>query len=166
MPPPLVRDHSDEPLTLLEAFSLFRDFSTRFAYRIEHAADLIISATDEREVKREAVLWKIRSITKCREALYRDAPQLTAVDQWTLCVQLRQYLTQGDGQKLFGQWQSIAVAAVTASEEDFLKLVSIYIPQHQFDQARRELEAWCERHPIRGVHDARLSAATPSRTQR
>ena len=135
-------------LTPAQVFALLNNFATRFAYRIEDAADQLAAGTDDREIRRLAAIWKMRTIHRCRQALFEDEPHQTVIRQWTLCVRLRHSLASGESKDTFGAGQPIALGAARAAEADMVELAGSFLGLDEVARLQKDLEAWVVRHPL------------------
>jgi hypothetical protein len=80
--------------------------------RIEIAADSIIRATDDPDVRRNALAWKANAIPAIQTATHHPDPFVAFVDGWVFAVLMRDYFNDGRGRDLFGPQQPIARAAM------------------------------------------------------
>jgi len=126
------------------------EFVGRFALIIEAAADEIVAKSDDRQVCRQAVLWKMRSIGLIRDLLFKDDPRFTGMDMWAFCDQMHQYLKEGDGAKAFGAWQPIAIRASEEVQADIEVLVRLRLSPSAISQLQEEMAAWVKENPLRG----------------
>lgn len=125
-------------------------FTDRFAVVIEAAADQIVAQSDDRQIRRQAVLLKMRAIGLCREVVLQDNPHTAVIDLWAFCAQMRRYLVEGDGSETFGQWQPIVIQAAQEIEADIETFAQWVVAPQVLPQVRRELDAWVKDHPLRG----------------
>ncbi len=95
-----------------EARLIVEDFGRRFVATMETAADSIYELSDDSEVKRRALNWKIYGIPLAQEATLLQDPVIAMLDLWTFAVQMRNYLEEGPGIDAFGPHQEIAVNTV------------------------------------------------------
>jgi hypothetical protein len=98
------------------------DFSDRFANVVETAADSIVAASSDPEIRRRAMHWKFFAVPAVHRAVFQFDPLAATVDAWVLCVQMREYFETGAGHARFGRQQAIAVTACRLLEEDIIEL--------------------------------------------
>lgn len=131
----------------LRAFEMGRNLSTL----IEQAADSILAASADPDVRRSALLWKISGIPLVQEAALRNDPQVAAVDLLAFTVQQLDYLTTGSGRNSFGPQQPIAVASAHEAERAAVALVSSALQGgQQSDTSEAKMTAWAASHPMSG----------------
>jgi hypothetical protein len=80
--------------------------------RIEIAADSVMEATDDPDVRRVALAWKANAIPAIQTTTHHPDPLVAFVDGWTLAVLIRDYFETGRGRDLFGAQQPIARSAM------------------------------------------------------
>jgi hypothetical protein len=131
----------------LRAFEMGRNLSGL----IEQAADSIIVASADPDIRRNALLWKISGIPLVQEAALRNDPLVATVDLLAFTVQQRDYLTTGSGRESFGAQQPIAVAAAREAEREAVALLSSALQSGQrADSSEVKMTAWAASHPMTG----------------
>lgn len=129
------------------ALNTFEDF---LEDNIKQAASEIEQRTQEVAILRAALLWKLRVIPACQTALKQDDPLRSFVDCWNLAVRQLIYLTEGDGRRLFGPHQQVAVTAAQRIEADIERIGATFLPPEKLEAARKEVRANAASHPMRG----------------
>ena len=133
-----------------------RELVETFAGVIEDGGRRIAAASDDLEIKRGSVLYRMRATETARQLLWFDRPAEAMVDLWTLCVQLTAYFTEGDGKEAFGPQQPIAVEVT----KQLLKYVESFmakeIKKDPFPKIREQVYEFARQHPIAGSY-ARFS---------
>lgn len=126
------------------------DFSTQFASAVATAGDRIVRVDPRPEIRRSALLWKIRLVPLVQEDALGDDPRAAYVDVLTLVVMMRLYLTEGDGRTIFGDQQPIAAETAARLEEEILELGRRFIPAHRMDEIRGQVAELGRRRVIAG----------------
>jgi hypothetical protein len=151
--------HESASLTAMEAAEVTAselqmrvyEAGRRFSWIIESAADTIAKRTEEPEVRRRALRWKIVVIPLVEEASLRADPVVAAVDLWGLSMQQSDFLTTGAGRDFFGDLQPIAIAAADTLEGIAGAVVGrMRAEGHARVQEETNLREWARRHPIEG----------------
>ena len=83
--------------------------ASSFAGWVSTAADEITSATRNRRIRKNALLWRLRMIPVAQRAAYSDDPRIGYLQSLQVAVLQRRYFETGDGRELFGDQQSIAI---------------------------------------------------------
>ncbi len=114
-------------------------------------ANEIEAATQETEVRKAALLWKVNLIQRANEALIEREPIALLFDSWAFCAQQVEYLQQGDGRELFKDQQSLAVAAAARMRTDIEAIAREHVPADKLPDMIRKIESHVRANPIRGV---------------
>jgi hypothetical protein len=130
----------------------------RFSWIIESAADTIAKYTDDPEVRRRSLRWKIIAIPLVEEASLRADPVVAVADLWGFSFQLSDYFRTGGGRELFGAEQPLAVAATDSLVRIGAEVAARLRPGGQLmPQDESDLRGWAGRHPIVGSSMGRES---------
>lgn len=100
----------------------------------------IAAGTQDRNIRENTLRLKIRVLDIYLKILKEDDPRLAFVYTWTSTAQLRQYLTEGRGQTLFGPAQAQAVALAKTIEANIIALGEKHFSQQAIQQAAPEIE--------------------------
>jgi hypothetical protein len=126
------------------------DFVGVFAATVTAAADQIHDRTRDRAIRKRALLWKIRLIPVAQEAAFGEDVRQAYVSVLTLVVLLRQYLSEGDGRDVLGEFQPIGLAAARQLEDDARALGAEFLAPSELERVVQEVEAFARRRPILG----------------
>jgi len=107
----LMKDLEGVKMTSIELRIRLNEFGKFFAGTVEEAADEIISKTDNTEIKKNALEWKINVIPKALESLVILDPVAAGTDVYALCLQMDYFFRLGKGKDLFGEQQRVAIKA-------------------------------------------------------
>lgn len=149
----------EKPLSTrdLNARILTHEYSARFITGVAQRADEIAAASDASDVRLNALRWKIAAAGASEHAASQMAPMLSLLDSWALAVQMRDFLTTGAGQALFGAQQPAAVSlAVTLASEAQDMAHTLSTPE-EFTAGQRFIDGYVTQHPITGLDFARAS---------
>lgn len=123
-------------------------FLDLFTKKVESTADRIIRATNEPEIKREALLWKIYGVPACMTAQDHSSPLAGLVNMWVLTLQMRDFFVSGGGKTVFGPHQQLAV---TVSEEllaEADRTARYFLKPEGYEQAIERARAFAREHPL------------------
>lgn len=149
----------EKPLSTrdLNARILTHEYSVRFIAAVAQSADQIAAASSDPEVRRNALRWKIVAASASEHAASQMSPMLALLDAWSLSVQMRDFLSSGAGQSLFGagQPQAVTLAQDLAGEaEDMARELSL---PDDFARQRSFIVEYASAHPLKGLDFARAS---------
>jgi hypothetical protein len=128
-----------------------------FANAVESAADSIIALSDDPEVRRRALLWKINAISVAQSAIFRIDPVIALLDVWTFSVQMTDYFETGAGKSDFGEWQPIAIDACRGLEDNFSRIGTELAGDVTTNRGSEFVEAWAGKNPIEDISFTRES---------
>ena len=112
------------------------------------AARRISTGTSSPRVQRAALVWKMHTIPVCRGGLRQSEPVIRLLDLWAFAVQLREFLTTGSGQALFGGQQHIGQGCARSMERNVRRVARAYFAPKDFQKVSRYLKRWVKAHPI------------------
>jgi hypothetical protein len=129
------------------------EFAATFANRVEEAADRIRRESDDAEIGRRALMWKIHAIPAAQMACFRRDPLAAMLDMWILGVQMEDFFGNGAGAELFGPQQSIATAASESLLDEIEDAVGAFTktPESVSIIKRDAVRPWVEVHPIQDL---------------
>jgi hypothetical protein len=129
-------------------------WASTFASLVTAASDRIRAESQERTVRRHTLLWQLRMVPLARRAAFRPAAQESYVAALAVATAQHAYLTEGEGQALFGEQQPIAAGTASQIEQDVLAIGRSFLSDEQIERLQREVDALVAEHPIRGVFAA------------
>jgi len=115
-------------------------FSSRFTSVVSNAADRIRQEAADPRTRRSALLWEIRLVPLIQQAAFVPDPQEAFVAVAGITVMQRRFLTEGDGAKVFGPEQPIAVEAARQLSEDFWQIGALFLNEAELAKFRAEVE--------------------------
>jgi len=122
--------------------------SRRFALTIEQTTQVILDSSDDPNVRRRAMLWRMNGVAAAQDAAFRFDPFVSMLDLYALSEQQRRFFTDGGGKAHFGDLQPLVVARVTETHSALREYFTRALPAARADSMAAELDAWAERHPI------------------
>jgi hypothetical protein len=137
------------------------DLANRLAGRIAETADQLRLSTEDRTVRRNAIMFKSDSIPALYTAAFRVDPLTAAIDVWAFMFQINRFFDDGAAGDFFGAQQAMAragAASMLADADQTLRTVAAR--PEDFDRARARVESWAAAHPIEQTFSSRPSAAT------
>ncbi|MGH8230932.1 MAG: hypothetical protein ACRESY_03835 [Steroidobacteraceae bacterium] len=149
----------EKPLSTrdLNARILTHEYSAHFISAVEQSADQIYAANNDPQVRRNALRWKIAVADRSERAASQIAPMMGLLDSWALALQMQQYLSQGDGDKLFGGEQSLAVNVSTDLAAEIEDLAKKLCDPKEFEQYRQFVIGYVDENPFKSLDFERPS---------
>ncbi len=148
--PPFRAQSASLAYTEQELYDDLAAYASRFNSVVAGVAEEIEDLSDSRRVRRSTLIWRLRMIPLAQELAFGDDPQEAYVESLGLTLAMRNYLTEGDGRKLFGEHQPKAVEAAREVEGFALAIGPRFLDEAQMATLIESLEALAREHPIRG----------------
>jgi len=142
---------------LRQILSRFEDY---FATSVKQGASEIDILLPDARTQRLTLLWRTRCISALHTLVEQDDPLVAFVDAWALSLRMTLYLGAGDGSKLFGLHQDVALSTATQIETEIERVAQTLLESTIFEQTRNDLRAFAQANPIRGVFSKTLVYAS------
>jgi hypothetical protein len=152
-----MKDLEGAKMTSIELRIRLNEFGKYFAGTVEEAADEIIENTNNVEVKRNALEWKINVIPRALESLVILDPVAAGTDIYALCLQMNHFFRLGKGKDLFIEQQPVAINASEDILIEFRKLADDFRDYKDRDEIERLLAVWVIQNPIKNLRFNRKS---------
>lgn len=133
------------------------DFTSRYATVVERAADRIIEASDDPDVRQSALVWKVEAIPQAQQAAFKPDPLAGFFDTAVLCGQMLKFFTAGAGSNLFGDQQQIAIDSAEWLDRDIWRLAESLTLSGDLSSVRGEAAKFVAEHPIGNLYFLRDS---------
>jgi hypothetical protein len=122
----------------------------RFVVAVTTAADAIAQQSKDRNVRRRALLWKVRMIPSAQQAAVAPRATESLLGLLAVVTAQRVYLVEGAGRDLFGDQQEIARATALELDQELVALTKRILPAEQAARLDAEVERLASQNPIRG----------------
>ena len=137
-----------------------QEYAITFGAEIELAATSIERRTNDVNIQRNALMWRLRSVSEMRKACFRPEPIPALLDAWTLARQMEALFTTGAAANAFGPFQQ-DVVEVSSRLAAGVRDIGLYIavsPDAR-DRIERDLvDSWAATHPLGDLAFSRESA--------
>lgn len=141
----------------LQARILTREYSAHFIGTVEQGADQIAAATDDSDIRLNALRWKIAAAAKSQRAAGQMMPMMGLLDTWALSVQMSEFLVGDAGRNLFGAQQKLAVTVAAGLAGEVEDLAHRLETPEEFARDQRFIDDYARAHPIVDLHFTRAS---------
>lgn len=132
------------------------EFALTFSQTVEVAADSILRLTSDRDIARNALVWKSYAVP----AIYRSAslpdPLMAWIDSWVLTYQMRDFFEAGGGRDLFGDLQPLAIEASRYLEGQLERAIELSGSTRD-PELGNEIRAFAVEHPLTNPYFFRTS---------
>lgn len=126
-----------------------QEFRSRFVTKLAQEMDDVERLTEDIEIRRSTVEFRLLMAPAARQAVYGDDPLTALLDIWALSIQTRDYFEEGPGRQRFGSF-----ALVLAEESGILVEEAELIAEETLDEkilanARRTVGKFTDRYPAK-----------------
>ncbi len=156
----LVKDSDSIKIGYSQVKVLLYTFYNTFSSTTEESANYILHNTEDKEIKKMALRWKINSISEARKSWSIPDPYASLIDIRAYCYQLNQFFDTGAGSNYFDEYQYVAVEATEKLVKEIDKIALLTISQARFDKNQPEFLKWVSEHPITGSEFFRESTVS------
>ena len=125
-------------------------FASRFAAVVNDAAEDISAATNQRNVRRRTLIWRMKMIPPVQEAAFSESGQEGYLRLLGISIAQKLYLSEGEGRALFGAQQSIAIDAAVQLQADIVEIGSRFLTPERQVKVTAEVESLVAKNPITG----------------
>ena len=149
----------DVPVTLTEFRMRTSDFTEFFVAVFEDTADVIIEQAEDEDMRRRAMVARLRVVTALLDAVSQPDPVASLVDVWAFCLQLQDFVTDGAGRDRFGEHQEVVIAATDVIVAEVENVVASVSGGEGTPVAAAFVRSWADEHPITVLPFARGTSA-------
>lgn len=139
---------------------LMYTFYDTFSSSTEQSANYIINNTDDREIKKMALRWKINGIAEARRSVSLADPYAALIDSRAYCFQLEDFFKTDSGKEYFGEYQHIAIETSEKLIKEIDNITLQTISQSRYNKQQPKFEKWVDANPISGPEFARVSTVS------
>jgi len=129
-------------------------WTATFQSSVVAACDRIRQATTLRDARRNCLFWQLRMIPLSTQAAHRGDAQESYVAVVALASAQFDFLSAGEGSRLFGPQQSIAIEAARRIEDRALHIGQRFLSADQLERLERQIDQLVAEHPISGAFAA------------
>lgn len=133
------------------------EFYLWFSGKVEATADSIIMLSNDPQIDRNALQWKMYAIPAAQKAILIEDPFAALIDAATLSFQQTDFFEGGLGKDLFGPWQEMAVRTAIQLEETTLSIAGGLSENRDFSRGETEIRKFAADNPITSLHFERAS---------
>jgi hypothetical protein len=128
---------------------LMYEFGGYFSGQVELAADRIGEETDDPDVRRAALEWKINATPAMLKSCFSNDPSMGLLGAWVFALQQEEYYESGSGKDVFGAQQPIAIETSRSLTERVHRLLETVWEPDQIEVMTPRVEAVAAEFPIR-----------------
>lgn len=143
-----------------QLLTLINDFSGLWVGAVEWRADLIRASTEDADVQRNALVWKINATGDMLRATSHSDPLIAFLDAWALVFQFRDYFADGGaGAEMFGEHTDVARELSDMAVQEFEVMAARMANADGVLRGREVAADFAARAPIANAYFVRRSVA-------
>ncbi len=148
----MMKDLEGVKMTAAELGIRMSEFGKYFISKTEEASEEIRIHSDDINVKKNALKWRLNAISAAIQSLSILDPVAAGIDIWALCEQQQQFFTYGNGKNLFGKYQYIAIEASTELMDEMEALANDFRDKKYRSNVSQNILEWTKENPIKDLN--------------
>jgi len=151
-----------EPLPAKELNTriLMHDYANKFSYAVESLADSMMELTADKEIRMNALLWKINASAMSRQAIFQPVPYASLVDTWTFCRQQYHFFSKGEGKTYLGEFQPDVIRVTNDLDKRMELIARTVSTAREFKTYVKFVDDYAQEHPFENIYFNRGSLLT------
>ncbi|GAA4847996.1 hypothetical protein GCM10023331_35880 [Algivirga pacifica] len=146
-------------ITAAELREYMHTFLVDFVDYVEVAADSIIHDSNDKEIKKNALLWKMYAIPAAKKAILVNDPLIGLFDGAALCLQMKNFFATGAGSGAFGEYQPLPIAVSDTLLDRSMEIYMTLSKNRYPTIAVESIKDFAAQHPIESIYFNRKSTA-------
>ena len=142
---------------LRESLNNFEEFAVS---NIKQVADRLDALMPDIKTKKTNLLKRARIQQAFHTMLEQEDSIIAFLETWALCVRVTNYLEEGEGRNLYGDYQEITIATAKRIEARIEQIGKRFLKENVFDQTRRQIHNFAGQNPIKGIYGNVIVYAT------
>jgi hypothetical protein len=125
------------------------DFTDYFKSTVNAAADDMV----QKSGRKKDHMISLQNRSKTLQGLYAVSQQpdaiISFIDTWALCTRLRIYFEEGDGSKVYGENQAIAVDTARGIESRVEDVGKMFLSEKAFQTTKKNINEFARANPLK-----------------
>jgi hypothetical protein len=133
-------------------------FTNDFGGGVERTADLIYLASDDPQIRRNSILWKLSAVPALHNQVFVEDPLVGCINAYAFCELMVQFFSpRGAGATVFGDQQWLAVAVSDTMQRRIYEVLLQVKPDIENAAFRAQVAEYVEQFPLQDLTFARQS---------
>jgi hypothetical protein len=142
---------------LRESLNNFEEFAVSNIKQVADRLDLLLP---DIKTQKTNLLKRAHMQQAFHTMLEQEDPIIAFIEIWALCVRARNYLEEGEGSNLYGDYQEIAITVTKRIETGIEQIGRRFLKEDVFEETRRQIHNFAGQNPIKGVYSNVIVYAT------
>jgi len=126
-------------------------FEAFFTARLRQMSNDIYDRVPSKRTEKTTLLMRARMVQGMNAMLDQDDSVIAFIETWAICERFRTYLEKGEGAKLYGEAQEIAVTSAVQIENEIERIGRIFLKEGVFETAKKNINEFANANPIKGT---------------
>jgi len=123
-------------------------YCTSYLSVVSGVATQISEKTDDVELQRNTLLWRITTFLDFRQALDMPDPRAALIDLWALAIQNEVFFREGYGKEVFGPFHELALR-VNVDGLELIDAVALdYYTPEAYEKVKAKVGEFAAAHPV------------------
>ena len=120
--------------------------------RVEIAADSIIRNSNSTEVHKNALLWKINTLSSLKSVGYQTSPNLALMDTWVLTHSIKNFFSEENSKELFEEFYNIPIIVSEKNLAEIIRVAKVGIEKKDFEATQNFVNTFSKNHQIKDIN--------------
>lgn len=129
-----------------------RAFYTEFTEGVTQTADSIFMLTSDKEIKRNAILWKINSSASATRAMFQTVAEVSLVDTWIYAMQMDAFLNSAKADTLFQDYAPLTQTVASEMLQNYEDFVHTVYGRNGYSKLEEFATQYSQEHPFTDLY--------------
>ena len=150
----LVKIESEQkPLTTtdLNTRLLTQSFVRSAADKVEKAADSILDYSEDIELQKNSLYWKINTLSSFRKVGFQTSPKLALMDSWALMIAAKNYFSLDETKKTFHPYDKLVIETTEDNLKEIQKIAQHLLSDTDFVNHKEFVEDYARKNSLKSL---------------
>ena len=162
---PLFRQQNQNVYTADQLRADLISLANTYELQISSAVEEIASRTTEMRQRKDALLWQMIVIPRVRRLAFLPDPKQGFLAMLIVSAAMHDYLSEGEGKQIFGEYQPIAIETARSLEEQAFAIGRTFLDDEQRRKLREQVDRIVAANPVRGTFSPESFVSAVQQTQ-
>jgi hypothetical protein len=150
----LVKIESEQkPLTTtdLNTRLLTQSFVRSATDKVEKVADSILGNSEDIELQKNSLYWKINTLSSFRKVGFQTSPKLALMDSWALMIAAKNYFSLDETKKTFHPYDKLVIETTEDNLKEIQKIAQHLLSNTDFVNHKEFVEDYARKNPLKSL---------------
>lgn len=119
--------------------------------KVEVAADSILKSSKDVEIQKNALKWKINTLSALRSVGYQTSPNIALMDTWVLTSSIKDYFSEQTAQNLFGTYKDLPISVSQKNLDQIKRIAKVGIPKSEYKDTEGFVRTFTKKYPAKNL---------------